>query len=373
MVVQQPAPAVYDAFIDSTARITRRLEIYEKDAATPWRQNKWNSLLGGNVTVDYSRDDRRNAEFTLNNFDGSFDHAPNGFWYDKVFKFFYGIETPVGYWECPIGVFLPDLLTDDDDGDMKVSCRDYTKKCLDSKFAAATMFTAGTPIESVIKTLALNSGITNFNIPSTGKTLPKDVVYEADTERWKPMKEIANTSGYQIFFDASGALTLQLFRDPFLTPPTLALSVGERGNLIKVGKRASDTSLKNHVVVAGESNDSKIPPVFAEARNTMQGSASSVALIGERTVRYTSALVTTEWQAQQMANTYLQVSCLEEFELNFTSVLFPWLEAGDILENTQPRRGSDMYNPTRYLLSSFALPLDLGSMTGNGKRVTIVL
>lgn len=373
MVIQKPPQAVYDAFIGSTARITRRVEIYENDARTPWRQDAWERLTGGSVTVDYSRDDRRNSEFSLDNFDGVFDHSPYGLWYDKVFKFYYGISTSIGYWECPIGVFLPDLLTDNDDDLMQVSCRDRTKKCLDSKLVAATMFTQGTPIESVIRTLALNSGIRDFSLPYTGKTLPKDVVYEADTARWKPMKEIANTSGYQLFFDSSGVLTLELFRDPYLTPPALTLSVGEKGNLVKVGRRASDTSLKNHVVVAGESSNSNIPPVYAEAKNTAVGSASSIALIGDRVQRYTSALVTTEYQAQSLANTYLQVSCLEEFELNFTSVLFPWLEAGDILENTKPTRGSDMYNPTRYLLSSFALPLDLGSMTGNGKRVTIVL
>ena len=42
----------------------------------------------------------------------------------------------------------------------KVSCRDYTKKCLISKFPQATTFPSSTLIENVIKTIAQNAGIT---------------------------------------------------------------------------------------------------------------------------------------------------------------------------------------------------------------------
>ena len=568
-----PPSVVYDAFIAPTAKITRRVEIYEKDGVTPWRRDHWNRLINGSVTVDQSRDDRRNCEFALDNWDGVFDHSPHGLWYDKVYKFFYGVDVneetreltvvivedyglpgealnlkqrladagyyrvrintaatlysevnkydvivslssdyprkmallnaayaagkcvlsvspsatasqlpsmiatngsaitsgtpmvkpnssaphdansgwnqfgiaglsytpvasvaagagvparvsasdasvitligqsgnrwahfvnskfgntgrnddvnftqfmgvlfkfldtfvPIKYWECQIGEFLADVLSDEDDDLMQVSCRDYVKKCIDSKLVAATMFTLGTPIESIIRTLALNSGISKFNLPVTGKTLTKDSTWEADTPRWKPMKEISESFGFELFFDATGTLTMREFKDPLLTPPELILSVGSDGNLVKQGKRASDTSLKNHVVVAGESNDSTIPPVYAEAMNTMVGSSSSIDAIGDRVIRYTSSLVTTQFQAQELANQYIRVASLEEFELNFTSVMFPWLEVGDIIENTYLKRATEAYTPARYLLSNFTLPLDLGSMTGNAKRVTIVL
>lgn len=575
MPIPRPPDVVFNAFLASTVRITRRVEVYQNDGITPWNQDHWDRLISGTVSVDYTRDDRRNVDFVLDNWDSTFDESPSGIWYDKVFKFFYGITvnqamkdpsiiimeeynclgqavklkarlnaagynmvrinlaaavysdigaydviisisddysrkltilnqaydagravftmsrqataaqlpnhiatvgaltgaavsdtvkpnisvgqqmnsgwgsftvpsmqrlpvtamaagavnagftlsdnnpaiisvespdlhnrwvhyvhdafdtladsfqdlqftnmlgvalkyiyvySPIAYWECQIGEFLADTISNETIDITHIAGRDYVKKCLNSKFVTATMFTSGTVVETIIAALAANAGILKTNLAVTGKVLPVDVTYERDVDRWKAMKEIATTAGQELFFDATGTLTLRPFRDPYLTPAAFTLQSGPTGNLIKVSKKASDTSLFNHIVVAGESSNTAVPPVYAESKNVMVGSASSIANIGDRSKTYTSALITTVAQAQVMADQYLKVAAAEDFELAFVSILFPWLEAGDIMENTY--QSSGQYDPGRFLITQLSLPLDLSSMTGTGKRMAVVL
>jgi hypothetical protein len=66
----------------------------------------------------------------------------------------------------------------------------------------------------------------------------------------------------------------------------------------------------------------------------------------------------------------LKIKSLEDFQLGFSSVLFPWLEAGEVVDFQDPKPGVD--EPTRFLLISFELPMALGPMSANAKRVTII-
>jgi hypothetical protein len=75
-------------------------------------------------------------------------------------------------------------------------------------------------------------------------------------------------------------------------------------------------------------------------------------------------------QAQQYCNDIIKVAALEEFELNFSSLVYPWWEVGEIVEFEDPRRGVD--EPDRFLLTSLNFPLALGPGDGTAKRVTIV-
>ncbi|ADD80810.1 gp024 [Rhodococcus phage ReqiDocB7] len=278
--------------------------------------------------------------------------------------------VPQAKWETQIGEFISDSIGYADDfGDtIKVTGRDYTKRCQLSKLVAATMFTKDQKVEEVIKTLALNCNIDKFNLITTNKTLGKDMTYERDTDRWSIMKEIATAHSYELFFDASGYLTMTEFNDPLLTPPTLVLTTGVGGNLVSRGRKTSDSRLFNHIVVVGESSDSSKLPVWAEAKNENPNSASNIQTIGDRVMVYTSSAITETGQAMELANSYLSVAALEEFELNFSSVMFPWIEPGEILE----MQDDETWGPGRFLIGQLTFPLDLSPMSGTGKRVTKV-
>lgn len=281
-------------------------------------------------------------------------------------------------WEAQIGEFTADSIQDADDRSERVSLvgRDYAKRCLESRLAKSTMFGKDEPIERVIRNLAVNSGIIKIDLPVTGETLGKDMTWERDVERFSIMKEIALAKNFELFFNAEGVLVMRPQRDPLLTPATLDLTTGPGGNLISRGAKTSGGQLFNYVTVVGESSDTTTPLVYAEAVNDDPSSPTWIGLpgtpggIGERTKNISSPLVTTSEQAQALADTMLSVSMLEEFELTFSSILLPWVEVGEILEMVDPE--SRYWGPSRYLLSSLSLPLDLGPMSGTGKRVTVV-
>lgn len=270
-------------------------------------------------------------------------------------------------WEIQLGEFMADSISVGQSyATVSISGRDLTKMCQQSKFVASTTFTASTPIESVIKTVATNAGISKFKLPTTGKVLDKDMTWERDTARWDVIRDVCNSNNYEVFFDNEGYLVMREFRDPLTTPATLELSSGLGGNLVSRGGKTSDTNLFNHIVVVGESSDSSTPPVYAEAINTAAGSPTSVAEIGDRVSVTTSSLITAVTQAQEYADSLLAVSALEEFELSFESTLLPWIEVGDIVEM---KKSDDRYwGADRYLLTSLTFPLDLTPMSGSGKR-----
>lgn len=270
-------------------------------------------------------------------------------------------------WEIQLGEFMADSISIGQSyATVSISGRDLTKMCQQSKFVASTTFTAATSVESVVKTVATNAGISRFKLPITGKTLDKDMTWERDTARWDVIRDVSNSNNYEVFFDNEGYLVMREFRDPLTTPATLELGTGIGGNLISRGGKTSDTNLFNHIVVVGESSDSSTPPVYAEAINSTASSATSVQEIGDRVSVTTSSLITTVPQAQEYANSILAVSALEEFELSFEATLLPWIEVGDIveMENSDDR----YWGPDRYLLTSLSFPLDLSPMSGSGKR-----
>ncbi len=269
-----------------------------------------------------------------------------------------------------VGEFLIDRISESHfPHTMNVQCRDFTKKCLLSKFTEAVNIEVGINPEDVIGNLAANSGITKFLFDYSGTVMGRDFFYEAGTERWQAMKDIAEAYGYEIFFNNQGYLVLRKFQDPVTAEPlaTLKTAAADAG-LISYEKSTNDSRIFNHVVVIGEATD--IAPVSARAKNTVSGSPTSIAEIGDRVDVYSSPLIETTAQAQEVADSRLKISALEEFDLNFTHIALSWLEAGEVVNFVDPHPGAG--DPTKFLLVSMELPLSLDAMTGVAKRVTIV-
>lgn len=273
------------------------------------------------------------------------------------------------HWETQIGEFLIDSAATEteSDGQVAVTCRDMVKRCKRSKLVTATTFEKGRSIESVIETMAANAWIPRRRLPVTGDVLDRDMTWESDTERWTVMRDLATSYNYDLRFDATGTLVMDKFADPLSSPVVMDLTVGPSGNLVSRGLRTSDSELYNHVVVVGEGTDSQTPPVWAEAINDNPLSPSRVSELGDRVIRHTSPMISTTAQAQELADTMLSVASLEEFELNFSTPLLPWVEPGHVIGLTDEAAGT--WGPNRFLISSLSYPLDLSPMSGTGKRV----
>ena len=273
------------------------------------------------------------------------------------------------HWETQLGEFVQDSasVASESPDLVEISARDYVKRCLVSRLVASTTYEKDRPIEDVIGNMALNSKVRKIALPATGARLDRDMTWEADTDRWSIMKELATSHNYDLYFDAHGVLVMEKFRDPSTSPVDLLLNVGPLGNLVSKGLRTSDSQLFNHVVVVGEGADADTPPVWAEAINNNPASPSRVDELGDRVIRHQAATVTSLSQAQELAKSMLSVAALEEFELNFSIPLLPWIEPNQVLALTEEAAGT--WGPDRFLLSTVTMPLDLSPMSGTGKRI----
>lgn len=277
-----------------------------------------------------------------------------------------GIET----WETQIGEFVIDRITEPNfPHEVRITGRDYTKRALLSKFERATQFPTGQNLEAIITSIASSAGLSKLNLPVTGITVNRSFFFERGVERWSAIVEICGAYNYDVYFDNRGYLVMTPIVDPSTTEPSVVISTGQSGNLVSWEKSATDTRLYNHVLVTNESSDSQTLPMYSEAKNEDPNSPTSIGEIGDRLYQYTSSFFTQQSQLDDVAESFLAVHSLEEFELNFDSLMLPWLDVGEIIQFNSEEDSSD---PTRFLLSSINLPLSLGPMSGNGKRVVIV-
>lgn len=303
-----------------------------------------------------------------------------GFWYDKIIKIFWGIKyydslgLPKAY-DVQIGEFMIDRISEGRfPHTVKVTGRDYAKKCLASKIKNTMTFRAGTPVEQIIKAVAANAGIAKFALPETGQSYALDLVFPQFSERWKVIKDVADSVGYEVYFRGDGFLTMRPYPDPYLSPVSWIFRGGDSdGTLVNYDRSSNDSRIKNHIMVQGPAtstpaNFSSI--VFVEIRNEDPRSPTNIQRIGDRVQEYQSDVFTSNEFARAFAEKRMKILSLEEYNIDFESLVIPWLEASDIVD-IDDSGGSD-YVPSRFLLSNFTLPLKLGSMSGTGRRVTIV-
>lgn len=376
-----PPGEVIDALVAGVVRIRRRAELYEADGVTPFDISNWDArLTGGSITVDRDRSERRMCDLTFENEDNSLDlDAVQGFWYDKIVKVFWGIRyyNPLGqlsFWETQVGEFMIDRISEGRFPHVvKVTGRDYTKKCLNTKLKSSLQFPRDTPIETIISALAANSGIKKMRLPYIGLAYEKDIVFERGANRWEVMTQVADTIGYEVYFTPDGYLTMRPYPDPTYSPVKWVFRGGEPdGTLVEYERSSNDSRIKNKIIVIGATTEVEgySTTVYAEASNNDPQSPTRIDRIGERTEIIEADYFTSNGQAQAFANSRLAISALEEYEVNFSSLLLPWLEAGDIVDIED---GDDNpYVPTRFLLSNYTLPLGLGTMSGTGRRITLI-
>lgn len=281
-------------------------------------------------------------------------------WVNKV--------QPLREWEVQIGEFMIDRISEPHfPREVHITGRDYAKKGMNSKFPHATQFNKGRKLEDIIADIAGTAGITKRTLPVTSVSIGRDFVFDRNVTRWDAMKELTTAYNYELFVDASGFLVMRSFRDPVDSTPVIMVHTGKTGQVATYQKSSSDTRIINSVLVVGESSDPDVPPKWAVAKNENPNSPTSILRIGERSTEFTSSLVETTAQAQELANSMLAVSALEEFELSFDSLMLPWLEVGDIMGWEDP---SPTYTgPRSFLLSTLSLTLALGPMSAIGKRV----
>jgi hypothetical protein len=335
-------------------------------------------LSGATLThavVAYQSDS--GARWFHNNFKGSY-HAPIHFQLMNLTDLgltWVEAKDTVYKWETQTGEFMIDDITEDHfPSHLKISGRDYTKKLLTAKFSQATSFAQGSSLDGTIRTIATNAGISKFKLGSGGIPIQALATFDRTTSRWEGLKKLCDSHNVEIFFGPDGYLTTRPFRDPVLSPAELVLSTNSHtGNLVSYTKKSSSARIYNQVVVTGDNQDDASNGILYQgiAENHDPASPTSIENLGETiTYFYTSSFFTSSAQCQAVAESMLKIKSLEDYQLSFSAIVFPWLEGGGIVEFQDPKPGVD--EPTRFLLTTFDIPMALGPMSAAAKRVTII-
>lgn len=279
---------------------------------------------------------------------------------------------PIKEEEWQLGEFTIDRISDQNfPYHVKLTGRDLTKRPLNSKFTKLTAYSDQDDAYDTVYSLAINAGIpaSKIRLPNIQRSLGKTRSYEVETPRWTPMKEIYNSFGYEIFFTADGFLVAEPFADPITSPVSRIFQTGPAGNLVTIERSVNDSNLYNHLAVYSENPTTGIP-YFGEAINTDATSPTNVNEIGDRFVKLDMNFLTSDAECSQRASELLKTYALESYEMNLSSLYYPWLDAGDIVQVLDPNRFD--FEPTKYLMSNLTLPLALGPMTSSTRRVTYV-
>lgn len=372
---------VISAYNQTRLLTTRRIEIYESDGETPWVEgNLQGRLVSGDISVDSTRDERRTFNAVLSNHDGVLKHDINsGFWYDKILKVYRGLKfydsfSQFRHFEVQVGEFMIDNLNDSRfPNQVSVSGRDYTKKLILDQFSADTSFGTGQQVDDLVKVIATNAGIRKFRLGANGAMIGTTVTLARESSRWAGIKQICESQNIEVYFDREGYLVTRPYDDVSTSAPYYTLSLeGSSRNVNDFSKSSSDSNIFNSVIVTGTSEEETVTGYrwISVLENTDSDSPTNIYRIGRRVFPYQVSYITSQAEADDLARRLLTVKQLEDFELQFTSVCCPWMEAGRVLEFRNPKEDSSV--PTRFLYSNFTIPMGLGPMSGSGKRIVIV-
>jgi hypothetical protein len=274
-------------------------------------------------------------------------------------------------WEVQLGEFMIDGVNDQIfPNQVKVNFRDYTKKLLKDKIAQTSTFVAGTPLRTFVRSIAANGGITKFREAIGDEIFPNDITYDRKTDRWKMITDACTAFDYEVFFDNEGYLVVRKFNDPTTAPIYQSFGTGATGNLVSFDRSINDGRIFNIARVYGDPISNDRLPYFGEAINDDPASPTSIMELGRRPWEFEGNYFTSDQQCLDLARSRLKILGLESYDINFSSIYYPWLEVGEIVEILDPHRNST--DPTRFLMDQITLPIKLGPMSGTGKRVTLV-
>jgi len=276
-------------------------------------------------------------------------------------------------WETQVGEFMIDRIDQPNfPNTISITGRDYSKKLDLSKFTVPTTYASGTGLYDTIMAIAVGAGLTKININVLNITLNADAVFARASSRLDALKNLATAYNFEWFFDKFGTLIVRPFQDPATSPTTLSVSTGGTdGNLITYTKTSDDTEMYNFIIITGDNTDNTIELYKGIAANDDPASPTNRLRVGERAYFYTSSFFTSDDQCQAFADSLLAVKSLEAYSLAFNVLVFPWLEANEIMEFHDPAQPDDAF-PTRFLFTDGGIPLDLSPMSGTGKRVALV-
>lgn len=204
------------------------------------------------------------------------------------------------------------------------------------------------------------------DLMSTGRVTPLLVFgEERQNNPWKDLSTMARNLGAEILFDARGIARLRPEPDPAVDPVAWRFVEGENCTMLDLERYLDDERTYNGVIVTGEHPDNGAP-VRAEVWDDDPASPTyRFGGYGEVPYFVTSAYITTQDQAREVARATLRRVRGVEEAVELTAVPNPYLDAGDVIEVVRARAKT----AGRFIVESVTIPLTAdGAMSVSARR-----
>ena len=245
----------------------------------------------------------------------------------------------------PLGVFGvvdPEVSAHDGGTRLKLSGRDRVDAVRLRRFAAPWRIARGTPTATAIAAIVTSRLDVPVRITATGSTTP-EVVYDALSDPWDAVRELAAADGLLAYFDPLGALVV----GPDDETVTQVEYTPGPGSMLQTSTRMiSAENVYSGVIVTGEHPDTK--PIRVEVWDTDPDSPTySLGPFGRRPYGFTSSLITSEAQALTTGRSILaRVSRMRQ-TAELDSIGHPGHDIGDVVTvNDQASRTSGRWTVT---------------------------
>jgi hypothetical protein len=220
----------------------------------------------GTLAINGESPIRRSFSLSFDNSLGEFIFGEdNLIWIDKRLKLFIGLKTWNGDIEyVPLGIFV---LTEPEDShtlqgqSATINAVDKAYFMTDKrgKFVNEQVIETGVKITDAIKLIASHVGETMFNFDNVTDTVPYELTYGGEDNRWSAIQELATLAKCTIFYDVYGFLRLKkIDLNAFENEPvTWEYIYGDKKEKLYAGnvRKFNDSNLANHIRVIGGSGD----------------------------------------------------------------------------------------------------------------------
>lgn len=334
-------------------------------------ENPEDILVDGNVDVDTTRLTRRTFTANLLNPEGVWSPGSDWggtFYVNRLVRLWRGIEYGPGAVELvPVGTFMidnADIAVERNMSLIVLSGSDLWKKFGKSAFPKNKSWDAGTSINTIITYIANAAGVTRLNLDplssrdSADKEIPKTFSVEQGDNRGEAIAKLCKDNGIDVYFDSLGRLTTQDFTSPGDKAVVYTYDPEVNNNLITVKATYTDENLYNSVLVLGTKDKDSI--IVSRVRDTDPTSVTSVARLGERVFKYESDQISTQAQADKVAEQLFYKHVLINEDITLEAICNPALEGSDVIRARESEFSGIDKN---YRIKALTVPLSTSRQT----------
>ena len=274
----------------------------------------------------------------------------------------------------PLGVFVLDAdLEEAEDGTLTVSAADRSRRISRARWTDPYIVAAGLNVGDALADLLTTCWV-DCPIGSTLTTIDKvtgaKAVYldGADSDPWKDARELAASSGHDLYFDAEGVVQVRDTPDPQSDPVCFTYYAGDEGVVLSRTRTLKLSQLYNGVIATAEGSGVAAPKRGEAWDDDPNSPTYCDGPMGRVPLFYSSPVLTTQGDVDSASVTRLARVKRPVEQVTFTLLPNPAHEAFDVVEFVDE---NDVAR--RYMFDIVSIPLDSqGTLTATTRETEVV-